>query len=178
LGTSVEVTVTYLEQTEPPPGLSPPKPARKIALLRSENPPVHFYRYLYRLIGDPYNWVSRRRMNDDDLKEIIHHPSVYIYVLYVEGVPGGLAEVDARDKSNHELKFFGLSPDFIGCGYGRYFFANVLGLAWSRSPDRVTLETCSLDHPTALSFYQKFGFKVFDRRQGVVKLMEQPPTPH
>ncbi len=172
----VEVTITYLEQRERPALTAPPPPQRKLALLRAENPPVHFYRYLYDLVGAPYNWVSRRRLSDDELASIIHDDDVYLYLLYADGVPAGMAEVDARSSGNHELKFFGLAPDFIGAGLGRYFLANVLDLIWSRAPGRVRLETCSLDHSAALPLYQKFGFSVIDRRKGFVERYNPPPS--
>ena len=168
----LDVTITYLEQAERPVLPQPRLPKRKIALMRAENAPVHFYRYLYRLVGDPYHWVSRRRMGDDALREIIHDPDVYGYVLYVEGVPAGFAEIDGRNGRAHELKFFGLAPDFLGQGLGRYFLTNVIDAAWARAPERLLLETCTLDHAAALPLYQKFGFKVTDRREGTVELME------
>ncbi|MHA7873400.1 MAG: GNAT family N-acetyltransferase, partial [Hyphococcus sp.] len=147
-------------------------PLGKAAILRAENPPVHFYRYLYRLVGDPYKWVSRRRMDDGELAEIIQDSSVYVYVLYVGGVPAGFAEIDAREREAHEIKFFGLAPDFVGAGLGRFFLTNIIELAWSLGPRKVRLETCSLDHPAALPLYQRLGFQVFDRRNGVVELMD------
>lgn len=166
-----DVTVTYLEQ-EARPLLPPaPPPSRfKTAFLRAEHPPLHFYRYLYRLIGDPYHWVSRRQMDDAALAEIIHDPSVYIFILYVDGVPAGMAEIDARDKRSPELKFFGLAQDFVGKGFGRYFLTQAIDAAWALEPERLQLETCTLDHKAALPLYQKFGFRVFDRRAGVVEV--------
>ena len=116
-------------------------------------------------------------MDDAQIAETIHHPDVYLYVLYVDGAPAGMAEIDERNLEASELKFFGLAPDFIGRGLGRYFFTNILDLAWSHAPKKLRLETCTLDHPAALPLYQKTGFIVFDRRQGSVELMDQPPTP-
>ena len=177
-GNRIDVTITYLEQIQRPNLPQPAKPPRrKLALLRAENAPVHFYRYLYRLVGDPYHWVSRRRMEDAEIAEIIHHPDVYLYVLYVDGAPAGMAEVDERDVEASDLKFFGLAPDFTGHGFGRYFLTNILDLAWAHAPKKLRLETCSLDHPAALPLYQKAGFKVCGRRNGVVVLMDQPETP-
>ncbi len=176
-GDQIEVTVTYLEQREKPALAAPPPSRRKTAIMRAENPPVHFYRYLYELIGAPYNWVSRRRMSDDELASIIHHEKVFLYVLYVDGVPAGMAEIDACVADTHELKFFGLAPDFIGAGLGRFFLANAVNLAWSGGPRRVRLETCSLDHPAALPLYQKFGFAVIDRRTGFIERLARPEKP-
>ena len=168
----VPVTITYLEQTARPLLPTPALPAGKTAILRAEKPPTHYYRYLYRLVGDPWKWVSRRRMSDEDLAEVIQDPSVYVYILYVSGVPAGFAEIDHRDRAQAELKFFGLAPEFTGRRLGPYFLTHVIDLAWSLQPKRFRLETCSLDHPAALPLYQKFGFQVYDRREGVVELMD------
>jgi len=168
----VAVTITYLEQTARPLLPTPARPRGKVAILRAEDPPVHYYRYLYRLVGDPWKWVSRRRLDDDALAEIIHDPSVYIYILYVNGVPGGFGEIDNRDAEAAEIKFFGLSPEQTGRGLGPYFLTNIIDLAWSLEPKRLRLETCTLDHPAALPLYQKMGFRVFDRREGEVQLID------
>ena len=48
----IPMTVTFLEMTAKPAALPPPQPKGKIAILRAENPPVHFYRYLYDTIGE------------------------------------------------------------------------------------------------------------------------------
>ena len=170
-GERLSVTITYLEQTARP--VLPPPPAlaekMKLALMRADQPPVHFYRYLYDLVGAPYNWISRRKLSDDELAAIIQDENVYLYVLYAGGAPAGMAEIDARDRHIHELKFFGLAPDFTGRGLGRYFLTHVLDLAWSLGPEKLQLETCTLDHPAALPLYQRFGFSVIDRRSGYVE---------
>jgi GNAT superfamily N-acetyltransferase len=173
VGRKIDVTITYLEQRERQSYLAPPRPPLKMAILRAENPSVHFYRYLYRLVGDPYHWVSRRRLGDDELRIIISDPKVHLYVLYVGGVPAGLAEIDGRNPKTAELKFFGLAPEFLGRGLGRFFLTNAVDLAWSLGPKRVRLETCTLDHPAALPLYQKLGFTVFDQRKGQVELIDE-----
>ena len=134
---------------------------------------MHFYRYLYRLVGDPYHWVSRRRLSDGELATIVSDPAVYLYVLYVCGAPAGFAEIDFRTQKTAEIKFFGLAPDYLGRGLGRYFLIQTLELAWDLGPKRVKLETCTLDHPAALPLYQKLGFTVFDQRKGEVELIEE-----
>jgi GNAT superfamily N-acetyltransferase len=173
LARRVEVTITYLEQRARPVLQTPRRPPLKVAILRAESPPAHFYRYMYGIVGDPYNWVSRKRLSDPELTEIIHDPAVHLYILYAQGAPAGLAEVDARDGKIVDLKFFGLAREFHGRGFGRYFLANVIDLCWSLAPERVRLETCTLDHPAALPLYQKLGFTVFDQRKGEVELPDE-----
>lgn len=172
----LKVQITYLEQRTRPALPPAPSPPGKIAILRAEKPPLHFYRYLYDVVGGPYNWVSRKRMDDETLTSIIHDPATHLYILYVEGVPAGLAEIDATSPQNVEIKFFGLTPDYTGRRLGRYFLTQAINLAWSLGPERVMLETCTLDHPAALPLYQKLGFSVFDQKQGEVELMDSPAS--
>lgn len=166
----VNVTITYLKQDARPDIAQPARPPFKTAILRAVQPPVHYYRYLYRLVGDPYKWVSRNILSDDALMDIIHNKNVYVYVFYIEGNPAGLCEVDDRNQDFAEIKFFGLAPEAIGRGIGRYFLWNAIEMAWALNPSEVRLETCTLDHPAALPLYQKFGFSVHNRRKGVVDI--------
>ena len=168
----IDVTITYLEQCQPVAPKAHAPLGQKLAILRVDEPPVHFYRYLYDLIGGPYNWVSRRDLSNDVLAQLIQHEDVYLYVLYCGGAPAGMAEIDAREHDVAEIKFFGLAPDFVGRGLGRYYLSNIIELAWQLNPERVILETCTLDHPAALPLYQKLGFSVFDQKQGRVKMIE------
>lgn len=173
MGRSLDVTVTYLHQTARPSFAPQPRPNRKLSILRAEKPPVHYYRYLYDLVGGPWKWVSRKKLSDAELAEIIENRDVHLYVLYVDGVPAGMTEIDATEAPMVEIKFFGLAPEFIGKGLSRFFLSNAIDLAWSLSPKEVKIETCTLDHPAALALYQKFGFTVFDQRQGRVELPEE-----
>lgn len=172
VGRKIDVTITYLEQTARPILPTPVRPPGKIAIMRAENPPVAFYRYLYRLIGDPHYWMSRRRLGDAELAQIICDPKVYVFVLYVGGVPAGMGEIDLRTDEAAELKFFGVAPGYHGKGLGRFFLTHVIDLAWSLGPKKLRLETCTLDHPAALPLYQKLGFTVFDQQSGQVDLLD------
>ncbi|MDZ7627525.1 MAG: GNAT family N-acetyltransferase [Parvularculaceae bacterium] len=163
-----DITITYLRQRERPRYSPQPKPPGKVSILRAENPPIHFYRYLYDLVGRPWHWVTRKKLSDHDLAAIIHDPRDHLYVLYAGGVPAGMGEVDATKSPITDIRFFGLAPDYIGKGFGRYFLANIIDLAWATNPGEVRIETCTLDHPAALPLYQKFGFAVFDQQRGAI----------
>jgi len=51
----------------------------------------------------------------------------------------------------------------IGRGLGSQLMRHTLEQAWSRNPRRVYLHTCTLDHPSALQFYLKWGFRAYKR---------------
>jgi GNAT superfamily N-acetyltransferase len=172
LGRVVEVTINYLEQCERPRFAPASLASGRFAIMRVEEPPVSFYRYLYNLVGEPYFWVSRRRLSDPQIEEIIRDPKVHILSLYVAGAPLGFAELDLRQPETAELKFFGIAPQIQGRGLGRYFLTHALDYAWALQPTKLRLETCTLDHPAALPLYQKLGFKVFDQKRGEVVIPE------
>ena len=150
--------ITYLEMTERPTSPTPPVPVMKIALFRAEKPSGAFYRYLYNAIGKDWLWYERRRMDDETLAMIIHDEQVEIYVLYAGGVPAGYSELDRRDGPGIELAYFGLMPEFIGRGLGRFFLRWTVDQAWIHEPARLWVHTCTQDHPNALPFYQRCGF--------------------
>lgn len=157
MGRKVQTTVTYLEMLADP-GLRCPLPVGKVALIRAEQPSIHFYRYLYNTIGRDYFWVARRALNDEELIQIIHDERVHIYVLYMNGAPAGFAELDLRQIPTADLSFLGLMPEFIGAGLGRFLLCETIGLAWMYRPQKLTVQTCTLDHRSALPLYQRNGF--------------------
>lgn len=154
----LEVIVTSLEMTQRPTRPTTPAPAEQHALMRAQPPTTSFYRYLYHAVGEPWLWYERSQMDDETLRAIIEDPDVGVYVLYVRGSPAGYVELDRRLPDDVELAYFGLVPEFIGRGFGRYFLEWAVEAAWSGGPKRVWVHTCNLDHPRAFALYQRSGF--------------------
>ncbi len=168
----IETTVTYLEMRAPPRKPATPAPIGKLAILRAERPTLSFYRYLYNTVGGPWNWTERRLLDDEALARIIHDGRVEIYVLYAAGVPAGYAELDGRIEGEIELAYFGLMPEFVGRGLGGYFLDWAVSAAWIHRPERVWVHTCTLDHPRALTLYQRAGFTPYRQQVEKVPAME------
>jgi GNAT superfamily N-acetyltransferase len=130
-----------------------------LALMRVEAMPLHFYRYLYEVIGRPHHWQMRRGLGDDELSAIVHAEATAIEVLYCDGAPAGYFELDfAAMPESAEIKYFGLVPDFQGRGLSRFLLSSAIFSAWDRKPAKVTIETNTLDSPRALQLYQTMGF--------------------
>jgi GNAT superfamily N-acetyltransferase len=170
-GKRVPMTVTFLEMTAKPAALPPPMPKGKIAFLRAEHPPVHFYRYLYDAIGGGYKWVDRKKKSDDEIAAIIHDPLVELFVLYVEGNPGGMAELDFRDPAGAQLAYFGLMPDYVGRRLGYFALYHSVMNCWTRPIPKLLVNTCTLDHPRALPLYQRMGFAPYAREERYIELL-------
>lgn len=166
----VSMTVTFLEMNARPAAVPPPQPRGKVAMLKSEKPPAHFYRYLYDTIGDSYLWVDRRKLSPEQLTQIIQDPRNILYVLYTDGNPAGMAELDLRKDGQINISYFGLMPDAIGRGLGYFFLYHTCMNAWAYPINRLTVNTCTLDHPRALPLYQRLGFTPYAREDRFVEL--------
>jgi GNAT superfamily N-acetyltransferase len=153
--------VTYLEMKSRP--QLPPAGGSKCSIRRVESPELDWYRRLYRAVGEQWLWFSRLRMPDEELAALLRHPAIEIYALSVDGADKGLAELDRRVLPEIEIAYFGVTSDLIGQGMGSQLMRHALDQAWSHNPRRVHLHTCTLDHPNALQFYLKWGFRAWKR---------------
>jgi GNAT superfamily N-acetyltransferase len=178
LGRRIPMTVTFLEMKAKPSAIPPPTPRGRHAIMRAEKPAPHFYRYLYDTIGDKYFWVDRRKVDHARLAEIIHAPTNYLYVLYAEGNPAGMAEYDLKPDGSANIAYFGLMPEAQGKHLGFFFLYHTCANAWAHSISRLTVNTCTLDSPRALPLYQRIGFTPYSREERFVELLEgQKPPP-
>jgi GNAT superfamily N-acetyltransferase len=156
----VEVKTFFLEMRAPPQHAVPP-PRTGLVFLHAQRPTVAYYRFFYDAVGDQWHWSSRKKLADAQIAAILNDPKVEMHVMYCDGVPAGFAELDRRREGEIEIVQFGLLPDFIGKGLGKYFLSWTLNKAWGYRPRRVWLHTCTLDHPAALPTYLKAGFAVY-----------------
>ena len=158
----IAAVVTHLEMTERP-ALRPDRPGAW-TLRRVEAPDLNWFRDLYRRVGEEWLWFSRLQMKDTQLAAIIHSPLVEVYALVQDGRDEGLLELDFREAGQCELAYFGVTGKLVGSGAGRWLMNRALERAWSRPVSRVWVHTCTLDHPAALVFYQRSGFRPFRRQ--------------
>jgi GNAT superfamily N-acetyltransferase len=156
----VDVKVYYLEMFSPNYRVLPP-PRDGLTVSHAKKPPVAYYQFLYDAVGRDYDWTSRKKLADAELAVLLNDPRLEVHVLTADGVPAGFAELDRRRQGEIELVQFGLMPEFIGQGLGKYFLQWTIDNAWSYRPRRFWLHTCTLDHAAALPNYLKAGFVVY-----------------
>jgi GNAT superfamily N-acetyltransferase len=158
----IAALVTHLEMTERP--ALRPDPEGAWALRRVSSPDLDWFRDLYRRIGEEWLWFGRLQMADAELAAMIQSPLVEIYALVHDGRDEGVLELDFGNAGQCELRLFGVTAKLVGSGAGRWLMNRALELAWSRQVSRVWVHTCSFDHPSALAFYQRSGFRPFRRQ--------------
>jgi len=157
-GTELAYTVTCLEMTARPAHPPPPLPA-DARLEAARAPPVWYFLALYDAVGRDYEWVDRFSQDPADLAAFVHSPEVSIHTLIRDGWPQGFFVLDWREPGICDLAYFGLAPEAVGKGLGTALLQAAVSLGWDRpGVYRLTVNTCTLDHPRALGTYRKAGF--------------------
>ena len=131
------------------------------------------HRAIFRDVGADLMWFSRLVMADEKLKAILTDPDVESFVVTQGATPIGILELNFREKPECELAFFGISQRAIGTGLGRALMNEALQRAWARPISRLWVHTCHYDHPRALGFYQKAGFRPYAR---MIEVHDDPRT--
>lgn len=162
---TVEVTRTYLEMSAP----EDLEPAHltdsRLRIDRVHACPASFYRYLYREVGRFYHWIDRLAWTDEEIRAHLGDTSVTLWVMYYDGAPAGYFELLRYEDGSTEIAYFGLLPEFLGRGLGKYLLSVAVERAWSGGANRVWLHTCTLDDPAAMPNYLKRGFKPFKQEK-------------
>lgn len=124
--------------------------------------PVNVYDYLrlYNGVGRKWNWIDRVILNEEELKKIVNSENNCIFTFHINNSEAGFAEF-VNYKQYIEIQYFGLYNEFTGKGYGKKLFKWCINKAWSWNPQWIQLNTCDLDHNSALGLYKKSGFKEY-----------------
>ncbi|EHS53225.1 GCN5-related N-acetyltransferase [Rhizobium sp. PDO1-076] len=138
-----------------------PTAAPDLALERWIDVDLDQYRSLFRRVGEDWMWVSRLIMPDDELRTTLADPGIELFAAMKDGAPVGILELDFREPGECELVFFGLVPEAIGQGAGRWLMNQALDKAWAKPITRLWLHTCHFDHPGAITFYRRSGFEPY-----------------
>ncbi len=114
---------------------------------------------LYAQVGAPWHWTDRLPWAAADWQRAINRDDVELWVARIADAIVGYFELQL-ERDAVELRYFGLLPEFTGCGLGARLLSAAVERAWALGKDRMTVNTCTLDHPAALAGYLKRGFTV------------------
>lgn len=160
-GEWLDYTITYLEMNARPTWPQPSAPDVKgLALIRAENPPPRWFLHLYRSVGRDYEWTDWLEKSEEEVAAFVGDPSVSIHTLMLTGWTAGFFMLDHREPSVCDLAYFGLTPEAVGRGLGGWLLRTAILDGWAApGVERMTVNTCTLDHPSALPLYQRMGFE-------------------
>ena len=165
-GTEVAYTITFLEMEARPGYEYPHLPiGSSAALLKAQDPPVWYLLSLYDAVGRDYAWEDMHKRPKEEVAEQLDGGA--LYTLIDHGWPQGFFLLSGPDDEGiTSLDYFGLVPEAVGKGLGTWLLRTAILTAWDMDGTRkLTVNTCTLDHPRALALYQKNGFQPVRREK-------------
>jgi len=176
--------VTWMELTD----LSdPPAPAPAgLSLHRLGPEDSALHRRIYREVGEPWLWSGLIDKEEADLSAHLGAPGVLSCALMVDGAPAGLLDLESTQAEGVEIVYFGLSPGRCGKGAGAWLMGQAIRIAREAGHSRIWLHTCNFDHPGAVAFYRRHGFRIYaqgfeimddPRRDGLLPTEAAPHVP-
>jgi ribosomal protein S18 acetylase RimI-like enzyme len=168
----LEVLRTYLELAGLEALRPAPCPDPRARVERVLGCPPSFFRYLYVEVGRRYQWVDRLGWSDARHAGRLADPDVALYLLTVAGAPAGYFELERHDDGAVEISYFGLLPEFLGRGLGKYLLTRAVEESFALGASRVWLHTCTLDDPAALPNYLTRGFRKFKEETYTTEIPE------
>ena len=160
-GDEIRYTVSYLEMNSSPDFEWPSKPPGDVFILNSVRPSVRYFFDLYGAVGAEYEWTDKYNEPTVEIEEFLSHKLVRMFTFFKDGWTAGFFILDNRENRACDLTYFGLVPEAIGLGYGKYLLKFAVKESWKNDDiDLLTVNTNSLDHPSALHLYKEVGFKI------------------
>ncbi|MFD0684692.1 GNAT family N-acetyltransferase [Actinomadura fibrosa] len=168
-----------------------PPPDTEMAFTQARVPSADLNRALYAAVGAPVCWTDRFAWTHADWRAWVERPELSTWLAMAEGTVAGFFELEAQPGGDTEVHLVGLTPAFVGRGYGGHLVEQCARRAWRRGElwapgtgpaTRVWLRTSTLDHPNAMANYRRRGFKVAAETTAS-KLVPDPrlapwPLPH
>ncbi|MDX2194467.1 MAG: GNAT family N-acetyltransferase [Gemmatimonadales bacterium] len=154
---TVPVTRTHLRLGDH----RPSRPAPPGFGLRAVSPcPAPLYRRLYADVGGPWHWRDKLAWDDARLDAYLAEPGRRVFLAELDGALAGFVQLDRLADGTEELAYFGLLPAWLGRGLGGPLLDLAIAEAARSAPPAIILNTCTLDHPSALPNYLRRGFVV------------------
>ncbi|EAU41170.1 GCN5-related N-acetyltransferase [Fulvimarina pelagi HTCC2506] len=127
--------------------------------------PLQRYRDLYASVGAAHHWTSRL-LPDKALAEEIYNPRTRIYLAQTGHETVGWFEIEVkRNVRQARIVHFGILPPFRGRGLAGPLLEEAIAAGFAEGPERLTIETNTLDHPAALRLYRRHGFVPYATRE-------------
>jgi len=120
-----------------------------------------FNRFLYKYVGGDWRWIDRLVWSAQQWHDYAAGDSLRTFVAYRQGSIAGYYELQLQEGGSVEIRIFGLTPEFLGHGYGGLLLDSAVENAFAWGAQRVWVHTCTNDHPNALDNYRKSGFRIF-----------------
>ena len=131
-----DVTTTYLEMFDPAQLCTKvcPEPLLTVGRCIRSQPAMN--RFLNEWVGRQWNWKERLSWSETQWTKHAEDENVRTWIAYQQGNIVGYFELNKAD-DDVEIRYFGLTLEFIGNGYGGYLLTEAILRAWQWDAKRV-----------------------------------------
>lgn len=155
------LTITYLE-------LPPQQEIYGETVLRDgiriekiQIPCPAFNCFMYKLVGGRWFWIDKLNWSEQEWKNYVQRENLHTWGVWMHGSPCGYFELEELEGNRIEIAYLGVLDSFAGQGLGKHLLIEALRTARDFGlQKRVTVNTCSLDHPWALANYLARGMRI------------------
>ena len=149
--------INSLEEIKEIENLSP-----EFKILNLEPPNFQLNKFFYKNIGKKHRWTDRLIWTDLQWIDYVQDKKIDTFVLKKDIDMVGYFELIHHHNTNEvEIAYLGLLEEYINKKLGSHLLYIALKKSFLKSPKRVWVHTCSLDHKNALNNYLSRGMKVF-----------------
>ena len=163
-----KLSTTYLQMTSAADLRPQQSPDPRFEVREAPVPQWQVNRFLYRLVGEEWAWVDKLQWTDEQWESYVGSEHLRTFIAFFGGSIAGYYELHRDDVQAVEIAYFGLTPRFIGRGFGGALLTDAILRAWAWNASRVWVHTCTRDHPAALTNYLSRGMHIYDRQMDEV----------
>ena len=155
------ISIYYLEMTNPQ-ALNASPEQSSMQIIEAEIKQFAVNRFLYQLVGEAWQWFDKNQWTAQQWGDYAEDSNLRTWVAYIKGSIAGYFELKTLANNTVEIAYFGLTPAFIGQGFGGHLLTQAIKAAWAiTDTEKVIVNTCTLDHPNALKNYQARGMRIY-----------------
>lgn len=130
-----------------------------IQMARAKVIPVWYFFALYDAVGHEYQWEDMHLKDREDVQKFLDDDRVEMHTMLRDGYPQGFFLLDWRQLGICDIAYLGLVREAIGNGLGGWLLDCALDIGWRwEGVAKMTVNTCTLDHPSARYLYEGRGF--------------------
>jgi GNAT superfamily N-acetyltransferase len=149
--------VTWLEIDAPAPQGVAALPG--LTLRRLKPADAALFHTLFREIGRDWLWSGLINKPEAEIAARLARTDIISFAALDGETPVGMLDLELTGEGA-EVVYFGFVPSFIGRGAGAWLMDEAKRICREQGVGRLWLHTCNFDHPKAVAFYQRQGFRI------------------
>ncbi len=158
------VIITHLQMLSPSELREKPSPTPDFRIAEAKIKNWRLHQFFYTYVGSQWSWTDKSKWSEEQWRRYVERDSISLFIAYLCDTPVGYFELE-RKADEVEIVLLGLEPTSVSKGLGGHLVSEAIRHAWLQKPQRVIVNTCTLDHPYALQNYLARGMTIYKKEE-------------